>query len=76
MKEFLITADEAATLAELIPHNDFLKIWELCKSIINNADKATKNDRVYYTMWAFNAIFNAGRVQGIREEIKLSVRQR
>lgn len=76
MIEFLITPTEAARLAEFIPHNDFLKIWELCKSIIDNADNATKNDRIYYTMWAFNAIFNAGRIQGIREEeIKLSERQ-
>lgn len=80
MKELLITPDEAVTLIDNVHANQFVDIYNFGRSILNKIDSLKSNDPTYDYMSFVNALFIAGRVQGIREERMkkqgLSVRQR
>ncbi len=80
MKEFLITADEAVTLIDNVDGKQFVDIYNFGHSILDKIDSLKSNDPTYDYMSFVNALFIAGRVQGIREERMkkqgLSVRQR
>lgn len=80
MNEFLISPSEAVTLIDDVSIKQFADIYKFGRSILDKIDSLKSNDPTYdYTAFV-NALFIAGRVQGIREERMkkqgLSVRQR
>lgn len=67
----LVTPQEAVKLAKQRTIGDFDIVREIYNEFVSSlSEKQIKEENLYYSICLWETIWNAGRVQGIREERK------